>query len=310
MATIIDSHAHVLPDLIEKSLGSYSSVAATLKNRARSWLKPYYSYLHTAQTGLRHLPEAARRPFDELGAIAPLFNLLLESNVSDLKKQMNESGVTKAALIAHPPMISNEFILKLAKADKSFLPVVNIPRNAPKPADKLREFIGMGAKCLKIHAASDGEDETSKHYLALLEAASQSCLPVIIHTGCMHSRLLYRDSRLGEASRFEPWFKSFPKTKFILAHMNFHEPQKAIAIGESYLNVYVDTSWQPAEIIGEAAHRLGAERVLFGSDWPIVGNNLSIGLKRIRECVTAGALTETQADLIMGKNAESVFAIE
>ena len=91
--------------------------------------------------------------------------------------------------------------------------------------------------------------------------------------------------------------------------MNFHEPSVALDLVEKHPNVFVDTSWQPAEVIGEAVRRVGAERVLFGTDWPFVGNNVNIGLARIRDCIQAGSLTEEQSMLILGVNAAKIFGI-
>ena len=38
--------------------------------------------------------------------------------------------------------------------------------------------------------------------------------------------------------------------------------------GSNLENVYVDTSFQSAEVVKEFVKRYGEDRVLFGSDWP------------------------------------------
>lgn len=114
----------------------------------------------------------------------------------------------------------------------------------------------------KIHAASDGEGLDSPRYRELLEVAREKNLPVILHAGCIQNRLFYKDPECGRAELFAPWFEGYPEVSFILAHMNFHEPHKAIELAELHSNVFLDNSWQPPEIIGEAVRRVGAERVL------------------------------------------------
>src|SRR5262249_55470294 len=151
----------------------------------------------------------------------------------------------------------------------------------PRPAQALKSCAKKGARLLKIHPAADGEGPDSPRYRAMLEVAESLNLPVIIHTGCMHSRVLYRDPEMGKAERFAPWFEAYPQTSFILAHMNFHEPETAIDLAEKYANVFVDTSWQPTEVIAEAVRRMGARKILFATDWPFIGNNLSIGVDRV-----------------------------
>jgi predicted TIM-barrel fold metal-dependent hydrolase len=162
---------------------------------------------------------------------------------------------------------------------------------------------------LKIHASADGDPLGSPRYHALLREADKHGLPVILHTGCIHIPFLYKDPHLSEARNFIPWFRKYPNLKFILAHMNYHDPQVALDLAESYAGVYVDTSWQPTEMIGEAVRRLGPEKVLFGSDWPLMGNNLAVGLRRIQSSLEGGMITREEADLIRGGNAERLFAL-
>jgi predicted TIM-barrel fold metal-dependent hydrolase len=84
----------------------------------------------------------------------------------------------------------------------------------------------------------------------------------------------------------------------------------ALDIAVEFRNVWVDTAWQPAEIIAEAARVIGPERVLFASDWPFLGNNIAVGLQRIRDCVDAGLLRENEAELILGRNAAGLLKLE
>jgi hypothetical protein len=64
---------------------------------------------------------------------------------------------------------------------------------------------------------------------------------------------------------------SFPDVKVILAHMGGQfgqlDGREALRLLFSFDNAYGDTSKAPAYIISEAVRGIGAERVLFGSDW-------------------------------------------
>lgn len=305
MPAVVDFHAHILPGPLEKPI--FERLPKTMieqwRKRARGFMRPFASALHRTQTVVRHLPEGARKQIDGLAGIAPLPNLLFESTAGDLKEAMNEAGVDYAVIIAHPQMIPNELVLEAAQEDPRMIAAVNLPPGTLRVKATLKKFHDRGARLLKIHPAADGEKPDAKHYQTLLATASDLGIPVILHTGCIHSHLLYKDPEMGRAELFEPWFEKFPKTQFILAHMNFHAPVTAMDLAQKYENLWVDTSWQPAETIGEAVRRIGPERVLFATDWPFMGNNLTIGLKRIRECIEIGLLTEDQAAMILGKNA-------
>ncbi len=313
MAPVIDSHTHIFPDAIADSPTLSRIIPLErldqVRRRARAWLKPVSSGIHQAQTMLRYLPDRLRDVIDEVGTLAPLPMLLVESTARDLDEAMSQAGVDYSVIIAHPGMASNEFILEAAERNPKLLPVVNIGPGVSKPGIKLKKYVQQGARMLKIHAAADGDDRESSRYSALLRTADELGLPVILHTGCLHSHVLYKSPEKGDARYFVPWFEKYPKLRFILAHMNYHEPGAALDLAERYPNLVVDTSWQPAEVIGEAVRRIGADRVLFGSDWPFAGGNLGIGVKRIRECLDIGTLTPEQGDLVLGGNAVKLLGL-
>jgi predicted TIM-barrel fold metal-dependent hydrolase len=295
---IIDIHAHAFP-AIEPVVNALNPV----RRHARSWMRPLTQSFHKTQTLLRHLPEPIRQGLDQVAGLAPMAGLLVESTVDDLLEAMEDNEVDQALLIAHPPVISNEFVMEACAQDPRLIPVVNIPKDTARPKMALTNFAKKGARALKIHTASDGEGVDSPHYRDLLETAADLGLFVILHTGCLHSHVFFKKPELSHAELFTPWFEEFKDLTFILAHMNFHEPQVAMNLVMEHANVHVDTSWQPAETIAEAVRRVGSDRVLFGSDWPLVGNNISVGLQRIEDCVDTGLITAEDAKKILGENA-------
>lgn len=305
MSLIIDFHTHIFPDRI----GNWSSIQ-NLKKNAKSWFKPFASSFHNLQPLFRTFPDPVRRRLDQVGGLVPIAGLLIESSARDLEEAMRESGVEYSVVIAHPPYISNEDVIEASKANPSLIPFVNVPKGTPKPGVHLKKLIGQGAKGLKIHPAADGDGVDSPRYRALLKVADEAGLPVVIHTGCFHTHLLYKDPDQGHAERYQPWFENFKTIKFILAHMNFHEPETAMDLAEEHPHIYLDTSWQPTEVIGEAVRRIGAERILFATDWPFIGNNMKVGLSRIQGGIDAGLLNPSQTQLILGENAKNILGLQ
>jgi hypothetical protein len=307
MTLIVDFHSHVFPDLMKNFEMIPVERINYFRGMARQWLRPLSQSIHGTQALLRHLPRFARDPMDSLGAVLPLVGLPVESTLADLVAAMDEAQVNFSLVIAEPPWITNEFVLSIAAENSRLIPVVNIPKGTQKPGQTLKSWAQRGAKALKIHPAFDGEDINSTRYRSLLRAADELNLPVIVHPGCVHSKLLYRNPSQSSAENFVKWYETFTSVRFILAHMNFHEPNTALDLCEEFPNLWVDTSRQPAEVIGEAARRIGAERVLFGTDWPFLGSNQVLGKSRIQNAIETGLLNAEQGRLILGENAAKIL---
>jgi predicted TIM-barrel fold metal-dependent hydrolase len=84
--------------------------------------------------------------------------------------------------------------------------------------------------------------------------------------------------------------------------MNMHEPEVALDLAQEFENIHVDTSWQPAEVIIEAVRRIGSERIFFGSDWPLLGDNQSVALERLAEASASGCISNEDIARIQGGN--------
>jgi uncharacterized protein len=306
---IVDLHVYAFPPTLTGHPLLGGLLPQGLRSELRRWLRPFSNSLHYAQTYVRYFPSAPRRALEQLAMLAPIPNLLVEASPEDLLEAMREAGVSHALVTAHPPLAENDFILQLCMHHPELLPCVYIPAGTPKPAEALRHLALKGARALKLHPSADGEDADSPRYKALLQCASELGLPVILHTGRFQIPYLLKCPEFGDAQRFVTWFEAFPSLRFVLAHMNYSQPQVALDIAEDHANVQVEISWQPVEIIEEAVRRLGAERVFFGTDWPLMGNNLSVGIRRIDACVADGVLDPAQAAQILGLNARKLLGI-
>jgi hypothetical protein len=62
--------------------------------------------------------------------------------------------------------------------------------------------------------------------------------------------------------------KAFPGVKFIAGHAGLFEVGDVIELLGGFKNVSVDVSFQSPATIRRLVGALGAERVLYGSDWP------------------------------------------
>jgi len=326
---IIDSHVHVFPDLVRSGVSlaeqltqtiGLESIGSSLEQYRekiqsarssirgiRDWIMPA---LHDTQVGVRILPSGVRKWVDELSAGTPLPGLLVESTAEDLLESMQHLGIARALVIPHPPLMPSPRVYEITQSHEQLLPVIHVGKDSSTVTQDIEEGVSHGAVAIKLHPASDGLGPDSVHYRDILDLADQHELPVILHTGCFHTHVLYRGPEFGDPTQFESWFSEFPRVNFILAHMNMHEPDVAIDLASRFENLWLETSWQPAEAIGEAVRRVGAERVLFGTDWPLLGSNQGIGLQRIAQALDANFLTWEDTQKILASNSMQLFKIE
>jgi predicted TIM-barrel fold metal-dependent hydrolase len=92
----------------------------------------------------------------------------------------------------------------------------------------------------------------------LLERCAARGAPVSVHTWFYPSQAY-------------PWLQpieAFPQVRFILAHMGYRQWADAVIVAERAPNVYLETSLQLPATVKKAVARVGAARVLFGSDTP------------------------------------------
>lgn len=305
---IIDAHTHVFPETIPGST-SLETVKA-LRGFSRKKLKPLTETFHRIQPWIRHLSPVPRAVVDTLSTILPIPGLLIESSPEDLLESMKQNQISRSVIVAYPSLIPNEFVINLASKHEAFIPVVVVPPNVKKPEPYLKRLHEKGARGVKIHRNLDELSLASKHYDQLIGSCTELGIPVILHTGHFQIGSFRSIGEWGDPKSYEPWFKKYTNTRFILVHMNFSQPELAIDLAESFSNIYLDTSWQPPEALYEAVRRIGADRVLFSSDWPFVGANQEVTLSKIAECVRSEFITPEQQSLILGENAKKLFKIE
>lgn len=91
--------------------------------------------------------------------------------------------------------------------------------------------------------------------------------------------------------------KEFPKTTFIIGHLGFGPSDTmAFDIAKEYDNVYLETSTANTLAISEAYRIAGANKLIFGSEYPL--SNPEVEMKKIEVL----GFKEEDRDLIMGKN--------
>ena len=228
----------------------------------------------------------------------------LQGTVAHLVESMTTHGIDKTVVIASGVHSPNEWLLDQAAEQDRLIPVISLPALPPSSnvesyADELERLIARGARGFKIHSNFDNIPGDHPAYRAYFEVAKAHSKFIILHTGCFHVPL-YKNSTPPSLLEFEGYFQEYPDVKVCLAHMNRDQPEEAWVYMKRFAQLYTDTSWQTSANIRQAQVAVGHDRILLGSDWPLLHKNLQgDALEVLRQ-----ALTERQVDKICGENAE------
>jgi predicted TIM-barrel fold metal-dependent hydrolase len=168
----------------------------------------------------------------------------------------------------------------------------------------------MGAKGIKLHPAEGHFFPRDERLWPAYEKIQELGLPMITHGGIF---MMTPDVDYTKPSNFEPVLKSFPDLKLVIAHLGHGFWDESVALAKKYPNVYFDTS---AVISGvehlkvlsdddsvELIRTLGADRVMFGSDYPWFSPALSL------ETLSQLPLTAAEKDKILGANARKILGV-
>jgi predicted TIM-barrel fold metal-dependent hydrolase len=148
---------------------------------------------------------------------------------------------------------------------------------------------------MKLHPSCDKIRVTDARAEPFLRFAADEGLPVMVHCGRWQEMSSYRFALEAAAK--------YTTTRFVLSHMGGDTPELEMGTIDGITEAGLDNVLLGIEGVREywavqrAVEVLGAERVVFGSDFPLGHPRMYMGL------VDALSLTPDQKKLIMGGNA-------
>ena len=161
----------------------------------------------------------------------------------------------------------------------------------------------------ELHPDTQGFDITDRSLMApLMEAALRLGLPVVIHCSEPVGHQYPGKGRTTPEKLYR-FIENFPDNILVCAHWGGGLPFYALMpeVPEVIKNVYFDSAASPflyrREIFATVAGLVGAERVLFGSDYPLIGQQRSL-----RDVEQAGR-EPADRDAILGGNAARLFGV-
>jgi uncharacterized protein len=169
----------------------------------------------------------------------------------------------------------------------------------------------QGAVGIKLHPSSQRFNPDDPNLWPAYAEAESLEMPVLSHGG-----FFPMDPESSEHSRpraFARILEAFPRLRFVLAHLGNGYVDESLAMAERFPNLHFDSSSvitgtiDPPEMSDDEAvaliRRFGAERILFGSDWPWFHPVRDI------DRIEALPLSDSERRLILGENARRVMGI-
>jgi predicted TIM-barrel fold metal-dependent hydrolase len=195
------------------------------------------------------------------------------ATLQNLQMSLDSNHIDQVWVLPVVPRTGFEEILAASKLDDRIVPFTGIDfALGDAAADKVLQDVQRGAKGLKVHPILQQRSMDDPLIAAVLEAWKATGLPVIFHTyrySYYHPEQEYMNSpQYGSNTMFVELAAKFPEITMIAAHAGGPFDFGEFLEGKALDNLYVDVSFQTAENIRLFVREFGAERVLFGSDWP------------------------------------------
>jgi predicted TIM-barrel fold metal-dependent hydrolase len=178
----------------------------------------------------------------------------------------------------------NRWGCDVGQADTRFLPFVNVDPNFmddEAAVKHLVEMVAAGARGVKVVPSWMRLYPDDPRFDAVYQYCANMGLPIVAQSGIGEAPAAGEDP-YSRPSRWSPVLKNFPDLKVVLAHLGHGFEDDVISMANEFDNLYADTSvrlsaaplepdgvWNPAALV-ELLRRIGMERVLFGTNYPMV----------------------------------------
>ena len=198
-------------------------------------------------------------------------------------------------------------------------PIGNPPREGPKGLEALERgftehgFLGAGEFDLARFMPLPPE-QAWQGYVPSMELCRKHKKPIMFHTSYDGGKvpMAYKNPIMLEPLAFE-----FPDVPILVCHMGKYDVtffEYAMMLARKNSNVYLTTSNTRQDFIERAVAEIGAERILFGSDWSmqhgILGERQGFDIYgKNLDAVRNARIDEAEKALILGENLAALLGI-
>ena len=212
---------------------------------------------------------------------------------------------------------NNLWTIEMSKRNTRLIPLISVhPEMEGNILTHLKQYILLGAKGIKIHSSAQGFLPNDDKLQSIYEYCNEISFPILFHCG------ITSEVRLNNYSDLEMlmWvIEKYRNIPIILGHMAEGKADDVLWLSKEYKNILFDTSiaisgllcikrvhdncWQDDEVVIDIIHRIGANRIIYGSDYPF-----GSPIHDIRRFFNM-SLTDKEKGMILGGNASRIFNI-
>ena len=206
--------------------------------------------------------------------------------------------VSSIEAIAYDIHNGNRELMEAVKADGRLRGYVTINANYVEESVAIVEeyVVKLGFVGVKIHPDNSHQPVDSPNTLEILAAVDKLGVPILVHT--------YGNGGVADPAHALNVVEHYPDLTVILGHMGGDNWRGGIEVAAKGDNTYVDpcSCTQPhSDKIKEAKARLGAERILFGTDMPLLHPAWALGM------IESADITSREREMILYDNARQIW---
>jgi hypothetical protein len=291
----IDCYAHLLPEEWTNWLEYLPPQALEARQWAHAWTRTGITLAEKIPSMGPLVPKAWSKLVEAASASSDFPYLALESTAEDLERERRANRIERVFLVSRKP-------LTLAEPDAYSW--IGYPSDADDPSSPNANHF-KSATALRIGRAASRLSRRTD--LEWVEWAEDQAKPVYLST--LPPRTWWgRHWEKGtyDLAELEEIVDAHPKVPFILAHSSDDD---SLNIWEQRENAFIVTADSSSERLGEVVRRVGAKRVLFGSNWPWGGHKLERSLRAVRLARESGRITGEEEALVLRENAVKLLNI-
>jgi len=221
--------------------------------------------------------------------------------VANMRRRGIDRAIVSSVLaITHDPRPGNRALADAIAAHPELFGYVavainNLEESRQQLDTYLRQPRFVGVK-VEVHPIYCLQELSSYDGQTLMRAVAEYGKPVLVHT---------HTSQLESPWNVVPVARAHPHLPIIMAHMGGDAWWQGIAAARQAANLYIDP-WGTcidSDKIGVAVRELGAEKMLFGSDYGLFEPAYTLGMLEDAD------ISAEQRELILHGNAERVFGL-
>jgi uncharacterized protein len=195
--------------------------------------------------------------------------------------RMDAAGVDKAMVCSLSQRIENDFLIDLVgRYPDRLFGFGQVMPQADDAVDEIARIAEAGLVGLKLHPSLHGYHVADHGLLdPIFRACAEFGLPILINA---------LDDAFCAPFAIEEVAKYFPEVPTIIAHMGavWNVPE-AIIVAERNPHIHLETSATLMSDVKRAYSRLGAGRILMGSEWP--GSDFDLERMKIAKAIPDAA---------------------